>query len=53
MNTPWEGVTLNGIIQKILDARNAFGNGGDALIVIKKRDQLYDLVNRSNLLPEA
>ena len=53
MDIPWEGGPLEIVIQQIQEGRDAFGIGGAALNDNQKRDRLYDLVNSSNLMPEA
>lgn len=53
LDVPWEGGPLEAVIQQIQEASEAFGTGGGALTETQKRDRLYDLVNASNLLPEA
>jgi hypothetical protein len=50
---PWEGGPLEGVIQQIQEASDAFGLGGAALTDTQKRDKLYDLVNTSNLMADA
>jgi hypothetical protein len=50
---PWEGGPLKGAIQQIQEASDACGLGGAALTDIQKRNELYDLVNASNLIADA
>ena len=53
MDVPWEGGPLELVIQQIQKGSDAFGIEGAALNDNQKRDRLYDLVNSSNLMPEA
>ena len=53
MDIPWVGGPLEIAIQQIQEGSDALGIGGAALNDNKKRDHLYDLVNLSNLMPEA
>jgi hypothetical protein len=53
MDVPWEGGPLEAVIQQIEEASEAFGLGGAALTETQKRDRLYDLINASNLMPDA
>jgi hypothetical protein len=53
MDVPWEGGPLEAVIQQIQEGSDAFGIGGAALNDTQKRDRIYDLINSSNLMPEA
>ena len=53
LDVPWEGGPLETVIQQIEEASDAFGSTGGALTEVQQRDKLYDLVQASNLMPEA
>jgi hypothetical protein len=52
LDIPWEGRPLKTVIQQIEEASNAFSTGG-ALTEEQQQDKVYDLVQASNLMPEA
>jgi hypothetical protein len=53
LDVPWEGGPLETVIQQFEEASDAFGSTGGALTEEQQRDKLYDLVQTSNLMPEA